>query len=215
MPTKITNKAKQPIMSKKKKESMKKVKKVRMTQAEAIAEDKSKKQERPYWSFIITFWDHTPQVIYQDYSDLKSWKDAVKSITEEVGDDIKYIMKVSLARHNIEKKKDYELPAWHKFKTFYRFNEFPKEFVEKTITGGMDSDGADLAWMGYFEGVKDGLKIAPENCPNSSSSQISDVQDCWLETKCRACKFAFEDAKEDLHINNNHTFCDECGADEE
>ena len=90
MPPKITNKAKQPIMSKKKKASIKKVKKVVKTQ-----EDK-----RSYWSFIITFWDHSPQIIYNDYSDLKSWKDAIKSITEQVGDDIKYIMKVSLARHN-------------------------------------------------------------------------------------------------------------------
>jgi len=136
---------------------------------------------------------------------LKSWKDAVKSITEQVGDDIKYIMKVSLARHNSsDTPKDYKMPDWHKFKTFYRFEEFPKEFEDKTITDGIDSHTADLAWMGYFEGVKDGLKMAPENCPNSSSSQISEVEACWLKTKCRACKFAFEDAKEDLHKNNNH-----------
>ena len=192
-------------MSKKKKASIKKVKKVVKTQ-----EDK-----RSYWSFIITFWDDSPQIIYNDYSDLKSWKDAVKSITEQVGDDIKYIMKVSLARHNSsDTSKDYKMPDWHKFKTFYRFEEFPKEFDEKTITG-IDSHKADLAWKGYFEGVKDGLKMAPENCPNSSSSQVSEVEACWLKTKCRACKFAFEDAKEDFHRNNNHTFCDECGADEE
>ena len=36
--------------------------------------------------------------MYNDYKDLKSWEDAVKSITEVIGDDKEYIMKVSLAR---------------------------------------------------------------------------------------------------------------------
>ena len=44
--------------------------------------------------------------MYNDYKDLKSWEDAVKSITEVIGDEKEYIMKVSLARDNCYKDWD-------------------------------------------------------------------------------------------------------------